>query len=115
MKVELQLVVLHADDDFLHELDFGRASDKLHAGAGLVGTFAHRLMLEGFVVHRDHEKVVKLELRHLRFCLLHGIAHELVFSELAQRVIFAQSHQLSEALPVLGHLGFDLSDSVPGL
>ena len=89
MKVKLQLVVLHSDDYFLHELNFGRTGDEFHAGAGLIRPFAQWLMLECLVVHRDHEKVVQLELWHLRFGFFYRIAHELVFCELAQRVFFA--------------------------
>ena len=88
----------------------------LHASGRLAGTLANQLRrLEVFILHRNHKQVVELELGHLGLRVLNRVAHELVFCELAQREVLAESHELAEALSVLRHLGFYLSYAVLGV
>ena len=116
MEIELQLVVEHADNDLLHELNFCWASDLLHTGCWLAGTLANQLRrLKLFILHCDHKQVVELELGHLGLRVLNRVAHELVFCELAQRKVLAESHELAEALSVLRYLGLYLRYAALGV
>ena len=52
---------------------------------------------------------------HLSLRVLNRVAHELVFCELAQREVLAESHELAEALSVLRYLGLYLRYAALGM
>ena len=112
MEIELERVVNHAHDDFLHELDLGRWNDALDR------LYKFGLALACFrlgEVHADDEQVFELQRWQFNTRTSCRVAQKLVFGKLAQRVLFAQSHQLAKPLSIFGDLGFYLSDSALGL